>query len=145
MITLDYILDPAPNDAEANLAEVDELRLRYDCFPGDVVFVVGAVDLSARWGWVPILDFAVGIKQIADGLGGEDRFEFTESDATIAFHRDGDLVRVSADYVPDSAVVPLAELQTATDVFLRRVVADLTSRHPELAENTYVARLGLSS
>ena len=84
MITLDYILDPAPNDAEANLAEVDELRLRYDCFPGDVVFVVGAVDLSARWGWVPILDFAVGIKQIADGLGGEDRFEFTESDATIA-------------------------------------------------------------
>jgi hypothetical protein len=145
MLTFDYVLDPAWDRAEVDLAAADEMVLRYDCFLGDVVFVVGEADFSARWGWVPILDFAVALDGIVDLLVGEGRFEFTESDAAIDFRRDGDVVQVSTNYMPGSAVVPLVELQAATDAFLRRVVADLTARHPELARNTYVAQLGLSS
>lgn len=63
---------------------------------GDVIFIVYEVDLSARWGWVPVLDFALGLDAIVDALApegaGDEVFEFTESDATIVFRRDGDKV-----------------------------------------------------
>jgi len=148
MITLDYSLDAAATAAggvAVDLATADEMKLRYDCFLGDVVFVVGAEDLSARWGWVPVLDFAVALDSIADSLVTDSVFEFTESDATITFRRDGDLVHIAGDYVPGTAAVPLEELRTATDTFLRKVVTDLTRLHPELARNPYVVRLGVSS
>jgi hypothetical protein len=140
-VLLDYTLSGAATDIDLRTAEVTSLR--YHCFLGDIVLRIGDVDLGTQWGWVPILDFAVALHAIAHALDTEPHavFEFTESTATIEFDRDGDVVKVQASYAPAIAEVPYAELVDAADRFRARVVDDLTSAHPELAENPFVAGL----
>ena len=51
------------------LADADEWVLRYDCFLGDVIFMVYEVDLSLRWDWPStFLDLALGLDAIVDAL-----------------------------------------------------------------------------
>lgn len=145
MIKLDYALSPSWNEKTRSVAleSAEEWVLRYDCFLGDVIFLVYEVDLSARWGWVPILDFALGLDAIVGSFGGEDAgaevFEFTESDATVTFRRDGDAVEIEASYVPGTARVAYEDLQTAVKRFMIRVLDDLARDHPELTRNPFVA------
>jgi hypothetical protein len=145
MIKLDYALSPSWNEKTGSVAleTAEEWVLRYDCFLGDVIFLVYEVDLSARWGWVPILDFALGLDSIVGSLGREDAeaevFEFTESDATIAFRRDGEVVEIEASYVPGAARVAHEDLRTAVKRFVVRVLGDFARDHPELARNPFVA------
>ena len=137
----DYTLSQDATDIDLRTAEVSSLR--YHCFLGDIVLRIDDVDLSTHWGWVPVLDFAVALHAIAHAIdtGPHGVFKFTESDATIEFDRDGDVVKVQASYAPGIAEVPYAEFVEAADAFLGRVVGDLTSAHPELAENPFVAGL----
>jgi hypothetical protein len=146
MLKLDYALSPSWNARpSAALEAADETVLRYDCFLGDVIFLVYEVDLSARWGWVPVLDFALGLNAIVDALasGGADEevFEFTESDATIAFRRDGDAVEIEASFVPGAARVGYEDLRAAVKHFVVRVLDDFSHEHPELRRNPFVARV----
>jgi hypothetical protein len=145
MITLDYDLSPEWNrrTTEIELRSADETTLRYDCFLGDAVFVVDGADFSARWGWVPVLDFALGLRAIAGGLvsEAEELFEFTESDAAIEFRRQGDTVRIEADYASAAAEVRHVEFSLQAEQFVARVVADLTGRYPDLASNPFVVAL----
>lgn len=150
MIVLDYELSPAWNrkTGEVDLRGADEMTLRYDCFLGDVVLVVGELDLSARWGWVPVLDFALGLRSVAGDLAaaGEQVFEFTESDATIEFRRKGAAVEISSSYVDGAAEVAHVDFSLQAEQFLARVVEELGRAHPELADNAFFAELvrGLS-
>jgi hypothetical protein len=140
-VLADYTLSDDATDIDLRTAEVSSLR--YHCFLGDIVLRIDDVDLSTHWGWVPVLDFAVALHAIAHGMDTEPHrvFTFTESDATLEFDRDGDVVNVQASYAPGIAEMPYAEFVEAADAFLRRVVCDLTSTHPELAENPFVAEL----
>ncbi len=145
MLKLDYALSPSWNACPiAALDDADETSLRYDCFLGDVIFLVFEVDLSARWGWVPVLDLALGLDAVVDALGhdgAEKLFEFTESDATIAFRRAGDAVEIEASYVPGSARAGYVDLRSTTKQFLARAVHDLVRQHPELRRNVFIKRL----
>lgn len=133
MVRLDYELSARWNGlaVEVDLRSADETVLRYDCFLGDVVFVVDDVDLSARWGWVPVLDFALGLRAIAEGVvgGAEELFEFTDSEASIEFRRHGDLLTIEADYADAPVDGPYLEFSLEVERFLARVVADLVGRH----------------
>jgi hypothetical protein len=145
MLRLDYSLSPAwKGPAAATLADADESSLRYDCFLGDVTFMVFEVDLSANWGWVPVLDFALSLVSIVDALavgdGAEGLFEFTESDAAISFRRVGDAVEIEASYVPGLARVGYADLRGAAKRFLLRILEDLIGQHPDLGANPFIAR-----
>lgn len=145
MLRLDYALSPAWNATpDVDLAGAEEWMLRYDCFLGDVIFMVDEMDLSARWGWVPVLDFALALDAIVDALAvgdeAEELFEFTESDASIAFRRAGDLVEIDASYVPDVATVGYADLRGETKRFVLRVLEGLIGEHRELATNPFIAR-----
>jgi hypothetical protein len=145
MLRLDYALSPAWNaSSDVDLASAEEWELRYDCFLGDVIFMVYEMDLSARWGWVPVLDFALALDAIVDALAVghevEELFEFTESDASILFRRAGDLVEVDASYVPDVATVSYADLRGEVKQFLLRVLEGLIGLHGELATNPFIAR-----
>jgi hypothetical protein len=148
MLTIDYAIAPVGDGTpEDRLATADETTLRYSSFPGDVILVVDDIDLSARWGWVPVLDFALALDDLVDALAaGPDRrevLEFTESDATLTFARTGDAVTVHASWVTDAAVVPYAELRAAAKRFLGRLLADLVRDHPPLAHNpVLVERFG---
>lgn len=146
-IILDYEISEKW-DREAtglDLRAADELALRYECFLGDVVFEVGDADFSARWGWIPVLDFAMSLRAVAGNLidqaGRTDTFEFTESDAEIRFRREGPIVEIETSYVPVRAQVSPSDLSVQTERFLSRVIRDLNGRYPALAENAVIADL----
>ena len=145
MITLDYKLSPAPGESTAReLVSATESELRYSLFLGDVVFRVGDADFSANWGWVPVLDFALGLEGAARELlqGKEEaEFEFTESDSAIRFQRDQGDVFISASYAPHRTVVNLKDLVNAVRIFRKRVVDDLSLIHPQLRMNSTMRSL----
>ena len=140
MVTLCYELSPEWNRDQPglDLSLAGEVALRYDLFLGDVVFTIDGADLSARWGWVPVLDFALSLRFALRSLerDGTASLEFTESDERILIERSGDALRLTATYAPfAAATVARAELEEAADRFLERLVDDLCARHPELGVN----------
>lgn len=147
MLVIDYALTPGgPGVSVERLSKIDETTLRYDCFTGDVILVVDGLDYSARWGWVPVLDFALALDDLVDALtagDGVEVLEFTESEATLTFRRTGTEVTVAASWRPDSAVTPYADLRASAKAFLGRVLSDLVTRYPPLAQNpVLVERFG---
>lgn len=144
-IVLDYALDPSwrRHWEGLDLRSADETALHYKCFLGDVVFIVDDADFSARWGWVPVLDFALSLRAIATALGASDyeTFEFTESDDVIEFTRRDGGIRLEASYVKASAEVSYAELSLEAERFLARLLAEFGQTHPELRENAFIQTL----
>jgi len=66
-ITLDYRLFSRPGDrTDRDLIAATEGDLRYSHFTSDVVFRVCDADFSANWGWVPVLDLALGLESASD-------------------------------------------------------------------------------
>lgn len=146
MTVLDYHISPLSPERSngAGLTSASEADLRYALFLGDVIFRIGDADFSARWDWVPILDFAIGLERAVEELqrGKEhSEYDFTESDAAIRFARDEGEVFVSATFVPYRAVVALSELLGAAHAFRTRVVDELCSTYPELRRNTVLQDL----
>jgi hypothetical protein len=142
-VALDYRLDPAWRRRweDLDLRAADEMTLRYRCFLGDVLFAINGADFSARWGWVPVLDFALALRTIVAALGtaGEETFEFTESEATINFARTGGGVRIAADYTSTVADIQYVEFSREAERFLARVIKELVSDHSELGENAFIS------
>lgn len=144
-IELDFSLSPSWNSRarEVDFSTADEGVLRYEAFLGDVGVRIDAVDFSTNWGWVPILDFAMGLETaIADLEGGEQRsvFEFTESDDAIRFVREGDLVCVSTTYRKGQPRLPFEELRAAVSAFATRVRDRVCGEWPELKRNKTIER-----
>jgi hypothetical protein len=141
MVTIDYKLSPSWNArmSEVALASADEMELRYDLLLGDIVLKVDGHDFSAKWHWVPIVDFATSLGQLPKELLSDNAIEsildFTESDATLRFKREGEVVIVSADYAPGEARVLLEEFNSAVDSFVRRVGRELCDQYPALRTN----------
>jgi len=142
MITLDYILRGSPHPG-SDLEEIDESAIHYDLFLGDIIFRVDELDMSTSWGWIPIIDFAVCLDRIANGLVPRQAqsFEFTESEHRIDFTlRDG-TVQIRTTYAAREARASLEEFRHGTREFLRRVLDDLTMRYSTLAQNKYIRRI----
>ena len=58
-IVIEYELAPVRHERGGRLAEASEMDLRYDFFLGDLVFRIDSLDLTTRWGWVPLVDAAM--------------------------------------------------------------------------------------
>jgi hypothetical protein len=141
MIRLDFRLDPGFN-AQTNASDLisaDEVALRFKIAVGDIIFEANGCDFSAKWGWVPIIDFAVSLRNIIGNLvaheDSESVFEFTESNATISFERCEDSVLILASYASCQATVEFDELVLAIDDFSQRVFHSVTEHYPLLLEN----------
>lgn len=136
-IVLDYCLSPGwrnqLSSVDLQRASVEDLRYRF--FLGDVFFKIGSTDFSAPWGWVPVLDFAIGllytVRTLADSA--QVQFEFTESEATLAFERIGEQIQIVASYSTDSVLILYEQLQQAVERFARKVLSDLESQDPTLS------------
>ncbi|XXY44056.1 hypothetical protein WME91_29020 [Sorangium sp. So ce269] len=142
MITLDYSINKAPPEG-MDLKEVDESELHYDLFLGDIVFRVDGYDLSTRWGWIPVLDFAACVFQISENLqpGVCESFEFTESSHRIDFILNGETVEIRTTYGVPSVYVPHGELRLSTKQFLKRLIEDLSAKYTTLKHNAFIRRL----
>lgn len=117
-------------------------NLFHHVLTGDLEVTAGSVDLSARFGWIPLLNVALQFAEIDRRLGDEHGFaslEFTESEDRLDFTRRDDRVRVSATYAEGSVEVPADRLRVelrrfstwAADEALRR--HPCLRRHPEFA------------
>jgi hypothetical protein len=138
MINLSYTLSPTWNVGDIDWANADETTLRYRAFLGDQMFFVNEADFSARWGWIPILDFAASFVRITEGLtanNAEARFDFTESDAQLQFHHQGDSVLITSNYSKAQATVAGKELNLAVACYAGSVLKDALNVHPELKDN----------
>ena len=141
MIRLDYRLSDEWRNKAATFDWVtaDETSLRYRALTGDQIFVIGDVDFSAPWGWVPLLDFAAGLVAIARRLregAPECAFEFTESDAKLEFSaRDGAASLRSNYYPGQTAVVSVDDLDEAARAYAARLLREAISLYPALGKN----------
>ena len=147
MITFDFeVSTPSNSESEQyHLASVDEMTLRYDLLLGDITIKVDSADISARWGWVPILDFAASLRRVRAELSQRDVadsvFEFTESDAKLYFSRSGTTALISASFTPAKGLVSFTEFCSAVDVLIRRVVSLVSLQYPALLRNEAFRRL----
>lgn len=151
MIELGYSLSPAfPDPPQTDYRTADVRALRHDLFCGDVHLEAEGRDLSTRWGWVPVLDFAWALCDIAERLDTDPagsrssavrtaELDFTESTECLRFARRFGWVEIRADWVDlPPATVRHAELRREAGDFLQDLLADLADLHPELADNPAV-------
>jgi len=68
MIRLNAVVASDHLGSDFSWETVPEWVLRYECFLGDVTFKIDNVDFSTHWGWVPVLDFALGLSSALGGL-----------------------------------------------------------------------------
>ena len=135
---LDYRLSEDWDENSINLAAADETELRYYAATGDVILRNDQSDLSARWGWIPLIDFALAWREIAEALAvmeGSETFEFTESDATLRFERRGEEIIIRGSYASGEITVPFAEFGERAQDFARRLDSELLAKCPELKRN----------
>jgi hypothetical protein len=140
MIDLSYTLSKDWNERTADIdwTYADETTLRYRALLGDQVIIINGADFSAKWGWVPILDFASCLLSITKGLEAgelELTFEFTESNAKLNFKRQNNDVLISANYCNEKSAVQLNELITEVNSYAKRCLADAIQLHPGLEHN----------
>ena len=75
-----YKLSEASRNEPDWFATATVTDLRYRIALGDIILKEGEVDLSAPWGWVPLIDFVVGVRDLvhslkADGNSVIDNFD----------------------------------------------------------------------
>lgn len=135
---LDYRLSEDWDENSTDLAAADETDLRYCAATGDIILRQDQTDLSARWGWIPLIDFALALREIANALGvteGSETFEFTESDATLRFERRGQEVTISGSYAMGEIIVSFTAFREQATDFGRRLNGELLAKRPELRLN----------
>jgi hypothetical protein len=135
---LDYRLSEDWDENSTDLTSADETGLRFYAAPGDIVLRNDQADLSARWGWIPLIDFALALRKIAEALAagdGSETFEFTESDATLQFDRLGAELTIRGSYAVGQITLPFVAFADRTADFARRLDAELLAKRPELGLN----------
>jgi hypothetical protein len=147
MVKIAYQLDATWNSKLrlADLEAADEAALRYDMLLGNIVFETDICNFSASWGWIPVVDFVVCLRQILHHLSkaqfAEAAYEFTESDAQLRFERRNGILVISASYAPCKAEVSLNELASAFDQLLRQLIQNLQETFPSLLQNKVLRSL----
>ena len=144
---LDYRLSEKWDEDSTDLTIVSETDLRYYVAPGNIVLQAGQTDLSANWGWIPLIDFVLALREIAEALAvgdGSEIFEFTESEATLEFKRQGREVAISGSYAPGEVVLTLPLFREKVRELARRLDAELLAKRPELGRNPVYREFKLS-
>lgn len=158
MLDIGYSLSPRfPDPPQTDYRTVDVATLRHDLFCGDayIADTVSDRELSTTWGWLPVLDFAWALCDIAERLDTDPRgsrapgpqtaeLDFTESTDCMLFERRFGWVDITADWVPvDEPPLTFAhaELRREARDFLHDLVADLSDMHDGLDDNPVIWNL----
>jgi hypothetical protein len=144
---LDYRLSEDWDENSSDLAAADETELRYYAATGDIIVRNDQADLSARWGWIPLIDFALALRKIAATLTieeGRETFEFTESDATLRFDRYGHGMTITGSYAAGEITVSFTVFVNQAKDFAQRLDAELVAKRPELKLNPVYEAFKLS-
>lgn len=136
-------LDPAWNRAEVDLASATEADLRYRSLLGDVEFRIGAADFSTQWGWIPLLDFALGLTGLLARLprSQHESFEFTESGAELRFELIDGEVEVRSNFAAAIGRAPLEALRGAVRRLADEILHTARQEAPGIDANSNFQRL----
>jgi hypothetical protein len=140
---LDFRLTEPTTDAQS-WSHADEEDFRYRVALGDLILEIGSKNFGTNWGWVPLIDLAAGLRQIARKLqhsGRTETFEFTESESWLRFSRHGDTVVVTASYLPGEAQVEYSRFVQAVENLTKQLRNQLLERSSGLSENPAFQRL----
>jgi hypothetical protein len=134
-ITLDYTDLEFDDDRAVLLATEGDFH--YELLFAQTVFRVDDADFSIPDEKVPLLDFSFVLRTLASELpdGEEADYESPLSRLKITFARSGETVGLSSNFTDATTRVALSELRDATAAFHARVMRDLVTRYPTLAEN----------
>ena len=150
MIDLGYALSRRfPDPPQTDYRTADVRALRHDLFCGDVYLAEGERELSTRWGWVPVLDFAWALCDIVEQIDQDPRgsrshrrqqaeLDFTESSDRMFFERRFGWVDIEADWMdPEEPPLTFSHslLRRESRDFLHDLIADLADMHEGLADN----------
>ena len=141
MINIQYILSHDQSSmANLDLAVCSPAKIHYYTFVGDIIFIINNIDFSAKWDWVPILDFGIDLCRITYNLQAsqKEEYEFTESTDAIYFELHNGNVRITTNYVGGEAFVQYEELKIASLIFLTSIINDFYDIAPALKENAYI-------
>ncbi|MBV8143189.1 MAG: hypothetical protein JO279_06430 [Verrucomicrobia bacterium] len=144
---IDYRLSEDWDENSIDLAAADETDLRYCAATGDIILRNDQTDLSAKWGWIPLIDFALALREIGEVLAvteGTETFEFTESDATLQFNRRGEQMIIRGSYRAGEINAPFSAFEEQVRDFARRLDMELLAKRPELKSNPVYQDLKLS-
>lgn len=131
---------PDPDD----LAKATEVDFRFRVALGDLILAAPATDFSARWGWVPLIDFGASVHEILNHLkrgGARSQFEFTESEATLTFVRHETGLVITASYAPGQIQIPIGSFEERLRRFEGELRADLVKHQPALDRHPVFNRL----
>lgn len=145
---LSYRIKDGGEQDPQDLSSADETTLRYSVVQGDVILEHANVDLSAKWSWIPLIDFTAALRQIVQELAATEalrKFEFTESDAVLEFRKEGKDVVITASYAPGAIKVPFSHFQQQVDRFTIQFTMDVYELYPELSRNPAFLGLGFPS
>lgn len=136
-------LDPSWNRAGIDLASATETDLRYRSLLGDVEFRVGDADFSTQWGWIPLLDFALGLTDLLMRLprSRHESFEFTESGAELRFELIDGEVEVRSNFAAAIGHAPLDALGEAVRRLGNEIVRMAREEAPGIDDNSNFQRL----
>ncbi|MDB1088029.1 hypothetical protein PJ985_10680 [Streptomyces sp. ACA25] len=152
MLDIGYALSSRfPDPPQTDYRAADVRALRHDLFCGDVYLADTRADreLATRWSWVPVLDFAWALCDIAEQLDRDPlgsraarpqhaELDFTESTDRLRFTRRFGHVDIAADWQRDAEpplTFPHSELRREARDFLHDLLADLTDIHEGLGDN----------
>jgi len=151
MVTLDYRIRRDASADDVAWDRIVDVSLGYWRFLGDIVLTTDDADHSMRWGWLPILGFALQMTNAAHVIqrGEPHTLEILGSDRCLRFTPRGRRIEIVADYSEQPAFVSARELVEVSDQMLARLRADVEGRHPGLLANRryrdLVARVAPSS
>lgn len=137
MLTLDYRIHRDASADDVAWDRIDDVSLGYWCFLGDIVLTTDDADLSMRWGWLPILGFALQMTHAAHAIqrGKPHTLEILGSDRCLHFTPRGNRIEIVTDDSERPAFVSPSELVEASDQMLSRLRAEVEGRHPGLLTN----------
>jgi hypothetical protein len=141
MFTISYTLH---KETVIEDGQVNEEMLRYNFFQGSVILQNDTSKMVFDWNWIPLLDFSFCLLDISNSLAkkekAEEEFEFTESNDTIRFRREGELINVTTSYFDEALSINFKDFQKEVARFYKDIIFDILIKNPALKENLIFAR-----
>ena len=142
MLVLDYTLSEQSKDPESigelNLSEISLADLHYsNLFNGSVIIKDGNVDLSAEWGWIPILHFAEVLFFISEDIlsSGHEVYEYTENSEFLTFDLVADVLTIKASYSNQDIHVSIKDFKKIASNLLLKAYRDFCKLRPEAIDS----------
>jgi hypothetical protein len=146
ILNYEYNLKEIKKLSNIDLSIISSTDIDYYLFCGNIIFRVNDRNFDALWGWIPIIDFATNLFLILSKIkeGESEIYYFTESEATIKFHRKDGSIMINPSYCLFEEKVVYEEMKATTHQFLKRVLTETSVQFPQLSKNSvFIERLEL--